>query len=492
MSDEWVPDPVHPAFTVQRAPYGDVEGGDYARAGEDLPKAALRYAEQVPSSQEIAEQSSLVSFVRSYDTIDLTWGWPEKYDSWESIALVRSGFGHPSTVNDGVVIYRVERDDFDHVDSEDHPLSIMVKDTPLQAGRWYYYTLFFFTAAETWLPVLYTEALIPRDFAHRDHLWNGVPPYYQFVDSQFRGEHGYLRQFLNTFGFELDMTREYVESWQEAYHSDFSPVPLLKRAGENLGLPFESGLGEIRYRAMVGQLATLYQWRGTPEGIRLLVEAASKYESLVSVGRNLLLLPDDSQFATGPGNWVLTALNEDIVITAPFVTDDRIEGYGRGVLDVTVDSSFGTGDVLIRCGHGVVVVEGVDKLLTPKFNGVPVDEGFVYGFSVQYKADATGTAMIRWYDKNENFISDDDLLTPSPGDWQELTVQAEAPAGAAYAVPCVLQSSRAAGDGIRLMGAMFYNVGPAGAVTALAPDFYLTLGNEDELLGDGGPVMGDG
>lgn len=571
MTDPWVPyEGETPAFTIQRPHYSDVTGGDFVRAGSGgLPRTAVRYQIAVPDSQSLATQSSLVAVARSYDRIELMWGWPIRFSAWTEVALVRSAFGHPSTVNDGMTIFSSTRTDYPAVDAALTPLSVLITDSPLPGGRWYYYTLFFFVGTE-WVSALWAEALVPRNFGHQQHLWEALPPYYQWVDSRFRSNDGYLHQYLNMFGFELDQIREYVESWQDVYHADFSPIQLLKRVGENLGLAEEQGIGEIRYRALVGQLSQLYERRGTLEGIRLLIEVSSKFETLLTEGRNLMLLPDDSDFSTGPGNWVLggggtpttaaaatataagsasnatvlinatnvyagaaaatgtaytntpgytapnygfdstvgvgqaagsgTAFNASIsypiVIVAPYQTDDRIAGFGSGVLHVSVPAEVGTRDVIIQAGSGVLDMPGLKapKVLTPKYNGIPVKQGNLYGFTVEYKGQSSGSAGIYWYDKNERLVSFDEALTPSPGDWQALTVQNSPPVGAIYAVPYVKQSGRTAGYSFSIMGAMFYLIGDTSTVTALSPDYYLTLGNVDELIGTGtsaNRVIGD-
>lgn len=571
MTDPWIPyEGEPPAFQVQRPHFGDVSGGDYVRGGTaGLPKSATRYRLDIPDSQTLATQSSLVATVQAYDRIDVTWGWPTRFDTWAEVALIRSGFGHPSTVNDGETLFRSTRAAYADVDSLGAPLSIVIVDDNLPSGRWFYYTLFFYVGT-TWIPALHAQALVPRNFGHEEHLWNALPPYYQWVDSRFRSNDGYLRQFFEIFGFELDLTREYVESWQETYHADFSPIQLLKRVGENLGLSNEEGLGEIRYRALVGQLSELYQRRGTPEGIRQLIEISSKYETFLTEGRNMMLLPDDSDFGTGPGNWVLGAaagglstptaglavatggafdavltlstarmaralsadgvgtaytptvaiigstgpvtalagtatasgtafnptIDHPIVLIAPYVSSDRAVGFGRGVLHVSVPVEAGTGDVIVNAGRGILFTGTmrVPKVLSPKYNGIPVKAGNLYGFSIQYKGPVTGAAGIYWYDKNEAFVSSIELLAPSPGAWQQLTVQGEPPAGAIYAIPYVRQTSRTAGNGFDLMGGMFYLVGDVATVAALSPDYYLTLGSGDELIGVGGAsnrVIGD-
>jgi hypothetical protein len=105
------------------------------------------------------------------------------------------------------------------------------------------------------------------------------------------------------FGFELDQTREYVEQWQELYHIDYCPVPLLRRLGPNFGVQFESGVGDIRYRSLLSQIGHLYGIRGTRRCLERVCSAVSKYECDVTQTGNLMTLPDDSDFFEGVGNW---------------------------------------------------------------------------------------------------------------------------------------------------------------------------------------------
>lgn len=313
MSDLWN-EVTPPAFTVQRVTT-DGTGGDFVRGRPTTRQNALRYraksVTQNTASDKIAIKSSMTAVPSDYGVIELSWAWPEAYKNWTEVAIVRSGMGHPSTVNDGVTVFRahntttvVNELDYQFYDDEGNPLTITIEDKNLQPGRWYYYTLFFLTTY--WEPVMFAEALTPRNFGHFDHLFERVPEYYRWVDARFRGEQGYLQQFLKSFGFELDLTREYVESWQETYHFDNSPWPLLYQVGLNLGVGKDDGLGEIRSRSLISQINTLYDKRGTTAGIKGVIEAASKYETSLSSGRNLMLLPDDSEFVQGYGNWLLS------------------------------------------------------------------------------------------------------------------------------------------------------------------------------------------
>ena len=156
------------------------------------------------------------------------------------------------TVNDGQTVYRATKDslfpigytkDSSHGSRSSRPASSVTLarcpgasvQSALPNGRWYYYGLFFRSGLK-WHRYMVTSTLLPRNRLHAEYLWNSLPPYYQYLDDQMRGGtgDGDLRKFLNLIGFDLDLTREYVESLLDLYHTDFCPVPLLRRLGGQL------------------------------------------------------------------------------------------------------------------------------------------------------------------------------------------------------------------------------------------------------------------
>lgn len=372
MSGTW-DDQTPAGFTVQRVT-ADGSGGDFVRGRPATRQNALRYKVRSvgPStdSDQIAVKSTLTAVTNGYGSIELSWGWPKTHSDWTEVSVVRSGFGHPSTVNDGVTVFRSTRSEYEYFDTSGEPLTIIIEDSPLQPGRWYYYTLFFRKAS--WEPIMYTEALTPRDHGHYTHLWESIPEYYRWVDGRFRMDQGHLQQFLRIFGFELDLTREYVESWQELYHADNSPWPLMYQLGLNLGVSFDEALGPIRLRSLIGQINELYEMRGTESGLRRFIETTSKYQTTISMGRNLLLLPDDSEFITGSGNWVLATTGVSQFL---YHTNISANGYAYNAT-TTATSGFsvtnkqltsGTATLTTSSAHGFstsqwVTVTGVDSI----------------------------------------------------------------------------------------------------------------------------------
>ena len=55
-----------------------------------------------------------ILYTRPYDyhTVEIFWGIPGKvFNSWAEMAIVRSAFGYPATVNDGQTIFRNHQHD---------------------------------------------------------------------------------------------------------------------------------------------------------------------------------------------------------------------------------------------------------------------------------------------------------------------------------------------------------------------------------------------
>ena len=239
---------------------------------------------------------------------------------------------------------------------------------------------------------------------------------------------GDLHRWLHVFGFELDTTKEYVDSWQELYHVDFAPGNLLRKLGENFGLPFEAGLGDIRYRGLLAELGALYQIRGTEKCLKRLVSAASKYECDITTSPNLLTHPDDSDFFEGTGHWaglhpstheddVVGPEGVDVTIVPPSSvkykpdpTHVRLGSAGRGSLRIWTDKADELVDILLTCGDGISYDRWLPPApdegefistrdIYPRNVGVLVDPGVMYGFSIQVDTPNTTKveAVIMWF-----------------------------------------------------------------------------------------------
>ena len=292
--------------------------------------------------------------------------------NWMEVALIRSGFGYPVTVGDGETVFRAGRVQFEEVTpaagaSKLVPAPI-VYDKPLTSGHWYYYSLFYRVSPVDWVRGGSDAVLIPRYHRHNQHLWNAVPPFYQMTDSNVREGNGPLRQWFDIFGFELDTIREFVESWQNLYHIDLTPSALLRHLGGNFGVPYEAGVGDIRYRALLAALPQLLLKRGTADSLKRVVEAMSKYECEITTGTNMLVLPDDADFFSGVGNWAawnpattgmgaeITAINPtpmNAVTLIQSASPPKPQVPGRRSMRVYTSDATKTQNLFLTLGNGI-------------------------------------------------------------------------------------------------------------------------------------------
>lgn len=510
-----------PAFVVQRQIYGVESGGDYVRGSsvETLPHTALRYPTQTGDFDAAVNKAFLSVRPFDYTTAEIAWGWPVNIEErWSEVALVRSGFGHPVTPNDGQTVFRALKTDFTNSDDQIDTPPPVVYDQPLQPGHFFYYTLFFKTTPYDWIVGMSGEALIPRNHHHTSHLWDAVPPFYQRTDSNLREGNGPLRQFLSVFGFELDLTREYVEQWQETYHIDKCPSALLRQVGANFGVPYKSGVGDIRYRAMIAGLPEMLQMRGTPTALRQVVETGSKWQCDITLGSNIMMLPDDSEFSHGTGNWatmhhstVEAAFNKltsaQVFLTSPASTPPA--NYGKGSARVETTKATETTNFIITVGDGELLATtdpvAPAREIIPLYSGIPVEPGNSYGFSIQVKHEtgATIKAVLLWFSADgspTSYLTHTDGLASANPDtaWHERVVQAIAPTDATYMVPALYFTSRVAGAHptrsafVDIAGALAYQIDTAGSsISVTPPDRYLTLGDPAETLGVFDPAHPD-
>lgn len=329
-------------------------------AGATATSPAPAYLRYRPTDTLLSDLAATITFTAEswdYNTIRVVWTSSEDLNNRvlndvaankaPRLAVTRSGFGHPHTINDGTIL--INQPFLDVVDSVNivdegalqptpsnapitfepvpsHPdtfwdrPSIGVRglfDRNLPSGRWFYYSLFVYVSTydaagnyldgPVWVKAGDAAALTPINYSHGERLFNLLPPYYQFKDGEYTagtGREGVVKRLLSTVGFELDLTRTLVEGVEQAYDLDVVQANVLKSLGtSNFGLRFEEGLGDIRYRSMLAAISDLYDERGSIGGLRKLTFVASKYRCKVIEGLNLLNLPDDSEFSSGTGSW---------------------------------------------------------------------------------------------------------------------------------------------------------------------------------------------
>ena len=531
-----------PAFQVRRQIYGYVTGGDYVRGSGvlTLQHTALRFPTEVAGAAEAAGRAKLYVRVKDHGifqqpimegslqvgtrdipigTVEITWGWPSSIEQvWTDVALVRSAFGRPSTVNDGQTILsrhprcvraagrrwepRVRRGC--HRPDDDRPAD-RAEIGCCRPGRWYHYGLFFKISQVEWIQGMVDSCLLPRDFGHADHLWNNIPPYYRWTDEQQLAGKGLLRQFLYVFGFELDTIREFVESWQNVYNADWSPIRLLRKLGQNFGLEYEQGVGDIRFRSLFSELGRFYEIRGTQVCLEGVIRRMSKYHTTVTPGSNLMLLPDDCDFYQSTGNWGGTSGFDGpgtpvhfMNVTLTKSTEAPPEGVGRGSMMLTTSKADVVNDVAISCAACYIhppgqAWQGVD----PDEGGIPINGGMSYGFSVWVKPAVAPVSLqlsLVWFDGHNELISiSSGVIEPhSTTNWERFEIEGmfEPPEGAIYVVPYILFDVRTdsgayttAAPPVYIAGTMVYATPTLGEALGPPPNQYLSISDPGEPLG---------
>jgi hypothetical protein len=397
------------------------------------------------------------------------------------MVITRSSFGYPVTPLDGTKIIDVNYND--SISYLENTLVIKSKDTAtpedsndwnrpwnefqglydrnLTSGRWYYYTLFFYLKGENdlkphWVMGGSMNALVPINYHHADKLYAMVPPYYRSIDSNPQigstNNSALLERFIKVIGFEADYTRTLAEGVENIYNIDQVHDDLLHALGETtLGVNAEDGLGDIRYRGIIASINNLYESRGNRSGLLKAVRAATKYNSKVIEGINILNLADDSEFSEGTGAWSDPTINYSSFIndeswleadagTLTFNPVDVTLGSSKnslsikqGAMEVSNVSGTTTNPLLLTCGLGTgVTLSRLHKELTtefyPRLNGIKCSSGDIYEFSF-YSLRTSGTAAtavsagIMWFSlspDNEfqisrDFISKDDRTFSGAG-----------------------------------------------------------------------------
>ena len=168
-----------------------------------------------------------------------------------------------------------------------------------------------------------------------------------------------------------------------------------------------------------------------------------------------------------------------------------------------------TADLVLTVGDGTAMIkEGAGWVAgatsIPLYAGVPVEEGFSYGFTCQVFSQVggiTATPYLLWFDMGGQPT---DLLSKTTGNpvspasqaWTEIIAQGTAPEDAVYMVPAIKFATRPASTNtvyspfLDIAGATAYLLSAAGkSVAVVPPDNYLTMGDPGEVIGAPDPTV---
>lgn len=337
-----------------------------------------------------------------YGAIRVSWHSPS--GSWNRIRLLRSKYGYAVDEQDGTILV----DSFDPVD---HFI-----DTDLTGGCWYYYAIFIQGTDGSWDRAGATSSLAVTkawgEVGHADLLWGRIPPYFRYfrkdgnaavTDEYFFApntdaallnpdlydlENQQLKAFLDVLGWGLDWIHNYQTLLLSANDPKTAHLSDVDRLASELGIKFEYGVPAHVMRSKVSNAALLARRRGTLDGLKAVAELSTGWPVDISVGYNLMLNRDQSEFA----NPVFAEWNPGI----NYAAGQKVQYQGRVFTAKTgaygmamIPPSTGTNSNL----WWVVTTDtDVTTLHRPDTNGVVTWKGFIDGVTPKTLALAVGVS----------------------------------------------------------------------------------------------------
>jgi len=271
-----------------------------------------------------------------YERLTLNWASPNT-TAWKSLLLVRSLYGYPSTPNDGTAVLTIVpqavRRNFD--------------DSGLLPGRIYYYTMFLSVEAPTysgattysltqvvlynglywkslqnsntgntpavgssfwanvqytpvWAPAGHTASLAVASYGYGELLYNRIPNPYKVSNSDVFANTAIdnlpLQQYMNVFGWGLDMTRTEYDSYLQLNNPDVVSATSLDILGQQLGSKTDYLSSPQERRQKVKNLSVNYHLKGTDISIHNAIASISGWDSTVISSPNILINTDQAQF----------------------------------------------------------------------------------------------------------------------------------------------------------------------------------------------------
>jgi len=357
--------------------------------------------------------SNLAAEPRAYDKIFLTWDIPN--GSWTRMALVRSSFGFPSWIGEGTLLFTDELADArtSYMDGDPFPVS----PGPLRSGEFYYYTLFIYLDAdEIWEAAGTAFALTTEDYGSGAMMYDRLPSHYREDDAVIDSP---LQSFLSLFGYQQDRIRTEVTTLLDVFDLDRTSGGLLPVLADMLGREYEPVLGMIRSRAILKNSVYMTKMKGTRLGIEAAASSYSGWGATASVGINLLLDFNDSDFRQGIGHWTVAngAIEQwpESSLTPAITATDSLRITGNGSTPTVL--TLGT-----WAGHTLIPVEG----------------GEDHTLSVYVQTAVTPrnwTLIIEWFSQSGTSISTSTsgATADAAGSWTRIEFTAAAPADAVWA-----------------------------------------------------------
>lgn len=383
-----------------------------------------------------------------YNGLQLNWTPPG--GNWNQLVLVRSAFGTPSRVYDGITL-------------ESSPTFFgTYLDTPLVPGYFYYYSLFVFdTDLNEYALAGSAQGLVISDYDFRDTFQHWIPDWYLELDAEQATQNqpnGPLVRFLQLLGYEMDWIRSEMESIFLLTDVDLISGLLLPYMAGNFGVTYEPELGMTRSRVLIKNATYLYKSKGTIPGIGAAGSSFSGFGCKATIGPNLEIQLDDAAFDRSIGHWkhltnsTITAQSTaSLGVTPAHTAYNPANNSNVGVINVTAPGTW----KISTCSSADVVTLGipVSQAATPPMY---VLSGYFQPAQQTTPTVRSVQAQIDWYDITGAFLSSSTgaAVTEVVDGWVRPYVAASPPAGAAFFGRTFLTSASCFGNEKHLIDAV--------------------------------------
>lgn len=364
-----------------------------AKYGTRRYGSGVRYG--VASTVSVYYSSNIYARSKNYETIQISWNpiVPDPNDPTPTHwVLVKSYSGTLDDPTKGITLdgglYSEIKTSYTDVDTEKENIEVSYSIWLFNGSAWKFcgssYT-FLIGAKDSldkisnWLPKVWLNPV--------DNIGEGLSTY----------NSNSLVTILGVFSFMYDYIRVQASVLANSLNPTFIPSAILKNKSTSLGIQYEAALGDVYNRSLAATGNIVNSYKGTALSLEIYTNALTHWNSVYSVGHNLLLDYNDSSFEESIGRWgvssgTLSSTTYSITgISAPKPFTDllspvRSQGVGKLVTAATTAITMS------------LPASGLDI----KTNGVPIEENTRYVFSGYARHTAVSTtvsAVINWYNQ---------------------------------------------------------------------------------------------
>lgn len=364
-----------------------------AKYGTRRYGSGVRYG--VTSVVSVYYSSNIYARSKNYETIEISWDpiVPDPNDPTPTHwALVKSYSGTLDDPTKGTILdggsYSTIKSSYTDIDTEKENIEVAYSIWLFNGSSWKFcgssYT-FLVGARESlnkvsnWLP----------------KVW--LNPVNNIGEALSTSESNSLVTTLGVFSFMYDYMRVQANVLANSLDPTYTPSAVLKNKSTSLGIQYEAALGDIYNRSLAATGNIVNSYKGTARSLEIYTNALTHWNSVYSVGHNLMLDYNDSSFEESVGRWgvssgTLSATTYSLTgisVPTPFTDLNapvKIQGVGK----------------LITASSTPIVMSLPASGLDIKTNGIPILGNTRYIFSGYARRTAVGTtisATITWYDQ---------------------------------------------------------------------------------------------